>query len=73
MGVDVTRAALPNGLICGAAADRIGEALGTPNVIGEKANVTSFMVRRLVWWRGLHRHGHNAEHDATGTRICAGR
>jgi hypothetical protein len=26
----------------GAAAGRIAEALGTPNVIGEKANVTAF-------------------------------
>ncbi|MFD4756413.1 hypothetical protein [Streptomyces sp. NPDC058426] len=34
----------------GAAADRIAEALGTPNpaVYGEKANVTAFVVRRFV-------------------------
>jgi hypothetical protein len=32
----------------GAAADRIANALGTPNVISEKANVTAFVVRRFV-------------------------
>ncbi|GAA1934011.1 hypothetical protein GCM10009753_79250 [Streptantibioticus ferralitis] len=32
----------------GAAADRIAEALGTPNVIGEKAHVTTFVVRRFI-------------------------
>ncbi|WP_434098149.1 hypothetical protein [Streptomyces sparsogenes] len=32
----------------GAAADRIADALGTPNVIGEKTNVTAFVVRRFV-------------------------
>ncbi|MFG2030338.1 hypothetical protein [Streptomyces sp. NPDC048825] len=31
-----------------AAADRIAEALGTPNVIGERANVPSFVVRRFI-------------------------
>ncbi|MEV5546574.1 hypothetical protein AB0L35_10685 [Streptomyces sp. NPDC052309] len=28
----------------GAAADGIADALGTPNAIGEKANVTAFVV-----------------------------
>jgi hypothetical protein len=43
------RAAMPSPPISGsAAADRIAEALGTPNVIGEKANVTAFVVRRFV-------------------------
>jgi hypothetical protein len=32
----------------GAAADQIADALGTPNVIGEKVNVTAFVVRRFV-------------------------
>ncbi|MFE7076383.1 hypothetical protein ACFU96_40480 [Streptomyces sp. NPDC057620] len=32
--------------------DRIANALGTPNVIGEKANVTAFVVKRFVG-RGL--------------------
>ncbi|MEW1762409.1 hypothetical protein AB0393_38630 [Streptomyces cyaneofuscatus] len=32
----------------GAAADRIAEALGTPNLGGEKAAVTAFVVRRLI-------------------------
>ncbi|MFD3922875.1 hypothetical protein [Streptomyces sp. NPDC058595] len=32
----------------GAAAARIAEALGTPNQPGEKANVTVFVVRRLI-------------------------
>lgn len=32
----------------GAAADRIAEALGTRNVIGEETNVTAFAVRRFV-------------------------
>ncbi|MFE5729591.1 hypothetical protein ACFQ7A_01575 [Streptomyces sp. NPDC056528] len=33
-------------------ADRIAEALGTPNVHGQKAAVTSFVVRRFTT-RGL--------------------
>ncbi|MFE9123742.1 hypothetical protein [Streptomyces sp. NPDC007172] len=32
----------------GVAADRIADAFGTPGVIGEKANVTAFVVRRFV-------------------------
>jgi hypothetical protein len=35
----------------GAAADRIVHALGIPDVIGEKANLASFVVRRC----GSHR------------------
>nr|BFD88612.1 hypothetical protein StreXyl84_80130 [Streptomyces sp. Xyl84] len=43
------RAAMPAPAISGgAAADRIAEALGAPNLIGEKANVTAFVVRRFV-------------------------
>ncbi|WP_225844178.1 hypothetical protein [Streptomyces albus] len=34
--------------IGGAAADRIADALGTPNVIGEKGHVTTFVARRFV-------------------------
>lgn len=49
LDTDAIRAALPCPPISGgAAADRITEALGTPNVIGEKANVTSFVVRRFT-------------------------
>jgi hypothetical protein len=49
MDADAIRAAMPSPPISGgAAADRIAEALGTPNVIGEKANVTAFVVRRFV-------------------------
>nr|WP_244175006.1 hypothetical protein [Streptomyces misionensis] len=47
------RAAMPCPPIGGgAAAGRIADALGTPNVIGEKASVTAFVVRRFVG-RGL--------------------
>jgi hypothetical protein len=46
---DAIRAAMPSPPISGgAAADRIADALGTPNVIGEKVNVTAFVVRRFV-------------------------
>jgi hypothetical protein len=46
---DAIRAAMPTPPISGgAAADRIADALGTPNVISEKANVTAFVVRRFV-------------------------
>ncbi|EMF28324.1 hypothetical protein H114_14461 [Streptomyces gancidicus BKS 13-15] len=49
LGADAIRAAMPTPPIGGgAAADRIAEALGTPNVIGEKASVTAFVVRRFV-------------------------
>ncbi|MFB6756292.1 hypothetical protein ACFCX6_35840 [Streptomyces sp. NPDC056353] len=49
LDADAVRAAMPSPPIGGgAAADRIAEALGTPNVIGEKANVTAFVVRRFV-------------------------
>lgn len=49
MDADVIRAAMPSPPISGgAAADRIADALGTPNVIGEKTNVTAFVVRRFV-------------------------
>lgn len=53
MDADAIRAALSGGAISGgAAADRIAEALGTPNVVGERAHVTSFVVRRFIG-RGL--------------------
>ncbi|WP_331725898.1 hypothetical protein [Streptomyces sp. NBC_00470] len=55
MDAGAVRASLPGvPLSGGVAADRIAEALGTPNptVFGEKANVTSFVVRRLIE-RGL--------------------
>jgi hypothetical protein len=43
------RAAMPTPPISGsAAANRIATALGTPNTPGQKANVTAFVVRRLV-------------------------
>ncbi|MEL5960063.1 hypothetical protein AADR41_35810 [Streptomyces sp. CLV115] len=43
------RAAMPSPPISGgAAAERIADALGTPNVISEKASVTAFVVRRFV-------------------------
>ncbi|MFI0234854.1 hypothetical protein [Streptomyces sp. NPDC017086] len=49
LDADAIRAAMPTPPISGgAAADRIAEALGTPNVISEKANVTAFVVRRFV-------------------------
>ncbi|OIJ95467.1 hypothetical protein BIV24_09270 [Streptomyces colonosanans] len=50
LDADAIRAAMPSAPIGGggAAADRIADALGTPNVIGEKANVTAFVVRRFV-------------------------
>ncbi|MFH9983976.1 hypothetical protein ACH4ND_33180 [Streptomyces sp. NPDC017179] len=51
LDVDAIRAAMPSPPISGgAAADRIADALGTPNrtIHGEKANVTAFVVRRFV-------------------------
>ena len=49
MDAAVIQAALPDGPIGGgAAADRIAEALGTPNVFGEKVAVSSFVVRRFI-------------------------
>jgi hypothetical protein len=51
MDPGVIRASLPREPISGgAAADRIADALGTPNptAYGEKANVTAFVVRRFV-------------------------
>lgn len=49
LDADAIRAAMPSPPISGgAAADRIADALGTPNVIGQKANVTAFVVRRFV-------------------------
>ncbi|WP_404817429.1 hypothetical protein [Streptomyces pharetrae] len=49
MDADVIRAAMPSPPISGgAAADRIADALGTPDVISEKASVTAFVVRRFV-------------------------
>lgn len=49
LNADAIRAAMPTPPISGgAAADRIADALGTPNVISEKANVTAFVVRRFV-------------------------
>ncbi|WP_431329753.1 hypothetical protein ACPZ13_00115 [Streptomyces sp. IPPR8] len=49
LNADAIRAAMPTPPISGgAAADRIADALGTPNVISEKAKVTAFVVRRFV-------------------------
>ncbi|MDT9682331.1 hypothetical protein RND61_09615 [Streptomyces sp. TRM76323] len=49
LDADAIGAAMPAGPISGsAAADRIADALGTPNLIGEKANVTAFVVRRFA-------------------------
>ncbi|MFE2693607.1 hypothetical protein [Streptomyces mirabilis] len=49
MDPEAVRAALPRAPISGSvAADRIADALGTPNQAGEKANVTSFVVRRFI-------------------------
>ncbi|MFC8364882.1 hypothetical protein ACFUIY_34035 [Streptomyces griseorubiginosus] len=49
LDADAIRAAMSSPPIGGgAAADRIADALGTPNVIGEKANVTAFVVRWFV-------------------------
>ncbi|MFB1049137.1 hypothetical protein [Streptomyces chrestomyceticus] len=53
MDAPAIRRALPQEpLTGGMAADRIADALGTPNTQGDKAKVTSFVVRRLVA-RGL--------------------
>ena len=53
LDADEIRAAFPDPAISGgAAADRIAQALGTPNAGGEKAKVTAFVVRRLIG-RGL--------------------
>ncbi|MDQ1013474.1 hypothetical protein QFZ43_000023 [Streptomyces afghaniensis] len=49
LDADAIRAAMPSPPISGsAAAARVAETLGTANVIGEKANVTAFVVRRFV-------------------------
>ncbi|MGW3269657.1 hypothetical protein [Streptomyces sp. NPDC001056] len=51
LDADAIRAAMPAPPIGGgAAADRIADALGTPNptTFGERANVTAFVVRRFV-------------------------
>lgn len=51
LDADAVRAAMPLPAISGsAAADRIADALGTPNpaAYGEKAHVTAFVVRRFV-------------------------
>ncbi|CAL9672985.1 hypothetical protein [Streptomyces sp. enrichment culture] len=51
LNADAIRAAMPTPPISGgAAADRIADALGTPNptTYGERANVTAFVVRRFV-------------------------
>jgi hypothetical protein len=55
MDPDAIRAAFPREPIAGSvAADRIADALGTPNPTsyGERSNVTAFVVRRLIA-RGL--------------------
>lgn len=53
LDADAIRAAFPGQPISGGvAADRIAEALGTPNVLGER-NVTSFVVRRFIGRRLL--------------------
>ncbi|MFE4279748.1 hypothetical protein ACFRSX_34595 [Streptomyces goshikiensis] len=51
LDADAVQAAMPSPPISGgAAADRIADALGTPNrtINGEPANVTAFVVRRFV-------------------------
>ncbi|GGU51235.1 hypothetical protein [Streptomyces violascens] len=49
MDAEAVRAAMPEAPITGgAAADRLAEAVGTPNVPGQAASVTVFAVRRLV-------------------------
>lgn len=49
MDADEIRATLPHEPIVGSiAANLIAEALGLPNQPGERANVTSFVVRRLI-------------------------
>lgn len=54
MDPDSIRRALPRTPISGgAAANQIAETLGTPNLSGEKAAVTAFVVRRLIELRLL--------------------
>ncbi|MER7111161.1 hypothetical protein [Streptomyces sp. NPDC000229] len=49
MDPDVIQASLPREPISGGvAADRIADALGTPNQPGEKANVGTFVVHRFI-------------------------
>ncbi|MEU9413604.1 hypothetical protein AB0E08_49040, partial [Streptomyces sp. NPDC048281] len=49
LDADAIQAAMSSPPICGgAAADRIADALGTPNAYGEKATVTAFVVRRFL-------------------------
>ncbi|MFJ6650826.1 hypothetical protein ACIQPS_34965 [Streptomyces sp. NPDC091290] len=49
LDADAIRATVSSPPISGSAvADRLAKALGTPNVIGEKANVTAFVVRQFV-------------------------
>ncbi len=52
MDADAIRASLPQPIPGAVAADRIANALGTPNRPGEKAAVSVFVVRRLIA-RGL--------------------
>lgn len=53
MDAEAIKASLPRAPISGAAAaDRIAEALGTPNKLQEKASVTAFVVRQFIR-RGL--------------------
>ncbi|MCZ0211413.1 hypothetical protein OZK63_39310, partial [Streptomyces sp. UMAF16] len=54
----------------GAAAGRIAAALGTSNVIGEKAAVTTFVVLRFVGGRaGLLLDGDVGEADGEGVGV----
>ncbi|MCQ8195060.1 hypothetical protein [Streptomyces rugosispiralis] len=58
MDPHTVRAAIPREPIAGSiAADRIAEALGTPNpaAYGQRSNVTAFVVRRFIA-RGLLTH-----------------
>ncbi|WP_053641622.1 MULTISPECIES: hypothetical protein [unclassified Streptomyces] len=49
LNTGAVRTAMDQEPICGGvAADRIAAALGTLNAMGEKAAVTSFVVRRLI-------------------------
>ncbi|CAL9333861.1 hypothetical protein SUDANB15_00121 [Streptomyces sp. enrichment culture] len=64
MDAGAIRAVMPSPPISGgAAADRIADTLGMPNVIGEKTSVTAFVVRRFVA-RGLPA---NLSADLAGT------
>lgn len=75
LDADEIRAALPSPPIPGGvAANRIADALGTPNTAGEKANVTSFVVRRFIERELLTELSANPEgsllHPAQVAEVC---